>query len=197
MQTKCTEFINALFFIVITPEEVGLTAPARRCGSAGQPLPQVTLAVQYNNKDSHSVKICLQRIQDVFIPIQLTSEYTHLLMEVSIQPDPNRDTLQTTEELPLTKHLQDNDDDHKHLQLVLPLTFNTHPVYSNIVRDKMDGRCVCLKLCLRKSWEYGSSIVTIASTDIPMSSAIKLVTPHTFYLTHTEEFLSQWEQCQR
>jgi len=144
--------------------------------------------VQYNNKDSHSVKIYLRTVQDVFIPAHLISDYTHLLMEVSIQPDPNRDTLQTTEELPLPEHLKDNGDDHKHLK---QLTFNMHPVYRNIVWDKMDGRCVCLRLCVRKSWRYGSSIVTIASTDIPISSAIKLVTPQTFYLTHTEEFLSQ------
>ena len=179
---------------MITPEEAGLTGPARRCGTAGLPLPQATLAVQYNNKDSHSVKICLRTVQDVFIPTQLIPEYTHLLMEVSIQPDPNGDTLQTTEELPLTEHLQDNGDDHRHLQLVLPLIFNVHPVYRNIVRDKMNGKCVCLKLCLRKSWGYGSSIVTIGSTDIPLSSAIKFVTPRTLYLTHTEEFLSQ---CRR
>ena len=172
---------------MITPEEAGLTGPARRCGTAGLPLPQAILAVQYNNRDSHSVKICLRTVQDVFIPTQLIPEYTHLLMEVSIQPNSNGDTLQTTEEVPLIEHLQDNSDDQKHLQLVLPLTFNIHPVYKNIVRDKMNGKCVCLKLCLRG---YGSSVVTIASTDIPLSSAIKFVTPHTLYLTHTEEFLS-------
>ena len=173
---------------MITPEEVGLAGPVRRCASAGQLLPQVTLAVQYN-KDS--VKVCPRTVQDVFIPIQLMSEFTHLLIEVSIQPDPGSSSLQPTEELPLAEHLQDSSDNDKQLQPMLPFTFNTYPVYRNIVRDKMDGRCSCLRLCLRKSWMYRSSMTAIASTDIPLSSAIKLVTPQKFYLTHTKDFLSQ------
>ena len=64
---------------VITPQEVGLAGPVcRRRGSIGQPLPQLTLVVQYDNRESHSTKVCIRTIQDVFIPTKLMLQYTHI-----------------------------------------------------------------------------------------------------------------------
>lgn len=166
----------------------------RRCSSTGQPLPQLTLAVQYNTKDSHSTKICIRTIKDVFIPTPLMLQCTHIYMETSLQPDPFGNTRQCTERLLLNECLIDQCDPSgttENLKHLLPLTFTTHPVYRNIPRNKMDGLSVCFMLCLRRGY---ASTMTVACIDVPLSSAVKMVMPHTLYLTHTSEFLSHWRQ---
>ena len=183
---------------VITPQEVGLAGPVcRRRGSIGQPLPKLTLAVQYNNRESHSTKVCIRTIQDVFIPTQLMLQYTHVYMEVSLQPDPVGNMRHSTEELPLNESLvdqyspNDHDDVTERLKLLMPLAFTTCPVYSNIPRNKMDGLSIFFTLCLRKGY---ASTMAVATIDIPLSSAVKMVMPHTLHLMHTSEFLSHWRQ---
>lgn len=197
MYSNTTLTLNCLFYscTVITPQEVGLPGPVcRRRGSTGQPLPQLTLAVQYNNKDSHTTKLCIRSIQDVSIPTQLMLQYTHIYMGVSLQPDPGGNMRQSTEELPLSEGLIDQSSGSstsENLKLLLPLVFITCPVYRNIPRNKMDGLSVSFALCLRKGY---ASTMTVATTDIPLSSAVKMVMPNTLYLTHTSEFLSYCRQ---
>ena len=180
---------------VITPQEVGLQGPVgRRRGSIGQPLPQLTVAVQYNNRESHSTKVCIRTIQDVFIPTQLMLQYTHIYMEVSLQPDLVGNMTQSTEELPLNESLVDQysvNDVMEHLKLLLPLAFTTCPVYRNIPRNKMDGLSIFFTLRMRKGY---TSTMAIASIDIPLSSAVKMVMPQTLHLMHTSEFLSHCRQ---
>ena len=176
---------------MITPQEVGLIGPAcRRCGSTGQPLPRLTLAVQYNNRDSHSTKICIRIIEDMFIPTQLMLQCTHIFMEVCLQPDPIGNTKQYTEELLLNESLVDQCSTTEHLKLLLPLAFTACPVYRNIPRNKMDDLSISFTLCLRKGY---TSVMVVASVDIPLSSAVKMVMPQTLYLAHTAEFLSHWK----
>ena len=177
---------------VITPQEVGLLGPTcRRRGSTGQPLPQLILAVQYNSRDSHSTKICIKTIQDVFIPTQLMLQCTHVYMEVDLKPDLVGNMKQYTEELPLKESLDQSSTcgATDQLKLLLPLAFTACPMYRNIPRNKMDDLSVSFMLCLRKGY---ASIVPVASIDIPLSSAVKMVMPQTLYLTHTAEFLSYW-----
>jgi len=180
---------------VITPQEVGLSGPAcRRCGSTGQPFPQLTLTVQYNNKDSHTTKICIRTVQDVFIPTHLMLQCTHIYVEACLQPDSIANMKQFTKELPLNEDLVDRCSTRgttEHLKLLTTLSFTTCAVYRNIPRSKMDGLSVSLMLCLRKGY---ASVMAVASIDIPLSSAVKMVMPHTLYLMHTAEFLSYWRQ---
>lgn len=175
---------------MITPQEVGLVEPAcRRCGSAGQPLPQITLAIQYNNRDSHSTKIRLRTLQEVFIPIQLMVQCTHIFVEVYLQPDPIGNTRQSTEEVLLNEGLLDATDTTEQLKHLLPLTFSKSPVYRNIPRNKMDNISVSFTLCLRKSYTFA---MAVASINVPLNSAVTMVIPHTLHLLHTSEFLSHW-----
>jgi len=179
-------------YVVITPQEVGLVVPAcRRCGSTGKPLPQLTLAFQYSNKDSYSTKICLKTLQKVIIPTQLMEQCTHTYMEVCLQPDPIGNTKQSTEEVLLNESLvdQDSSDTNEQLKCLLPLTFSKSPVYRDIPRNKMDGISVSFTLCLRKD---STSAMAVASTNVPLNSAIKMVMPHTLHLLHTSQFLSHW-----
>lgn len=187
--------VHVLYYIVITPQEVGLSGPAcRRRGSTGQPLPQLTLAVQYNNKDSHSTKICIRTIRDVFIPTQLMLQCTHVYVTVSLYPDPVGNTRQSTEELPVNKGLVDQfspSGTTEHLKLLLPLAFTMCPLYRNIPRNKMDDVSISFTLCLRKGY---ASTMAVASIDTPLSSAVKMIMPTTLYLMHTSEFLFHWRQ---
>ena len=134
----------------------------------------------------------MRTLQDVFIPTQLMLQCTHVYMEVCLKPDPVGNTKQYTEELPLNESLVDQSSTSgttEHLKRLLPLAFTACPVYRNIPRNKMDDLSISFMVCLRKGY---ASMMAVASINIPLTSAVKMVMPQTLYLTHTTEFLSYW-----